>query len=146
MGVLALAVSDGLAKRYSSAAQDGMVAVSRVAIVGSGHAGGTVAALLRQHGHTGLVTMVGAERLPPYQRPPLSKAWLKGEVDADVLALKNLEFYAEYGIDFRQGTMAVGLVRADADDILTGQAHDGNLAYSLAAQGETGNDDGRTAG
>ena len=72
---------------------------SRVVIVGAGHAGGTAAALLRQHGYAGPVTLIGEERVAPYQRPPLSKAWLKGEADADALMLKPEGFYAEVGID-----------------------------------------------
>src|SRR5687768_5138473 len=85
---------------------------SHVVIIGAGHAGGTVAALLRQHGHAGPITLVGEEPIPPYQRPPLSKAWLKGEADADSLALKPLEFYAEQGIDFRPSIRAVAIERA----------------------------------
>ena len=57
-----------------------------VLIVGAGHAGGTAAALLRQYGFAGPITLVGEEPIPPYQRPPLSKAWLKGEADADEVA------------------------------------------------------------
>ena len=68
-------------------------------IIGAGHAGGTVAALLRQYGYEAPITMVGDEPLAPYQRPPLSKAWLKGEADADSLALRPDSFYAEAGID-----------------------------------------------
>jgi len=82
-----------------------------VVILGAGHAGGTVAALLRQYGHAGPVTLVGDEPLAPYQRPPLSKAWLKGEADAGSLALRPLEFYAENDIDFRPGVRAVRLDR-----------------------------------
>ncbi|MDB5475630.1 MAG: ferredoxin reductase, partial [Phenylobacterium sp.] len=85
---------------------------AHVAILGAGHAGGTLAALLRQFGHQGRVTLIGEEPLPPYQRPPLSKAWLKGEADADSLALKPLEFYAEHAIDFRPGKTAVRLERS----------------------------------
>ena len=81
-------------------------------IVGAGHAGGTAAALLRQYGHAGPVTLIGEEPIPPYQRPPLSKAWLKGEADAESLALKPLEFYAEHDIDFRPGATAVKIDRA----------------------------------
>ncbi|WP_309644160.1 FAD-dependent oxidoreductase [Phenylobacterium sp.] len=84
---------------------------AHVVILGAGHAGGTAAALLRQYGHTGPITLVGEEPIPPYQRPPLSKAWLKGEADADSLALKPLEFYAEHDIDFRPNTRAVKLAR-----------------------------------
>lgn len=85
---------------------------AHVVILGAGHAGGTLAALLRQYGHEGPITLVGDEPIPPYQRPPLSKAWLKGEADAESLALKPLEFYAENRIDFRPSTRAVKLERS----------------------------------
>jgi 3-phenylpropionate/trans-cinnamate dioxygenase ferredoxin reductase subunit len=84
---------------------------SRVVIVGAGHAGGTAAALLRQYGYEGAITLIGDEPIPPYQRPPLSKAWLKGEADADSLALKPIEFYAEAGIDFRPSVTVTALDR-----------------------------------
>ncbi|ODT87300.1 FAD-dependent oxidoreductase [Phenylobacterium sp. SCN 70-31] len=86
---------------------------AHVVIVGAGHAGGTAAALLRQYGHEGPITMVGDEPIPPYQRPPLSKAWLKGEADAESLALKPTEFYAEANIDFRPGVTATALNRGE---------------------------------
>jgi 3-phenylpropionate/trans-cinnamate dioxygenase ferredoxin reductase subunit len=86
-------------------------ASAHVVIVGAGHAGGTAAALLRQYGHEGPITLVGEEPIPPYQRPPLSKAWLKGEADADSLALKPVEFYAENNIDFRPNVIATRLDR-----------------------------------
>lgn len=86
---------------------------ANVVILGAGHAGGTAAALLRQYGHTGPISLIGDEPLAPYQRPPLSKAWLKGEADADSLALKPLEFYAEHQIDFQPNTRAVKLRRSD---------------------------------
>lgn len=86
---------------------------AHVVILGAGHAGGMAAALLRQYGHAGKITLVGEEPIPPYQRPPLSKAWLKGEADADSLALKPLEFYSENNIDFRPNTRAVKLARSD---------------------------------
>jgi 3-phenylpropionate/trans-cinnamate dioxygenase ferredoxin reductase subunit len=85
---------------------------AHVVIIGAGHAGGTLAALLRQYGHTGLITLIGDEPIPPYQRPPLSKAWLKGEANADSLALKPLEFYGENNIDFRPSVRAVKLERS----------------------------------
>jgi 3-phenylpropionate/trans-cinnamate dioxygenase ferredoxin reductase subunit len=86
-------------------------AAAHVVILGAGHAGGTAAALLRQYGHEGPITLIGEEPIPPYQRPPLSKAWLKGEADADSLALKPLEFYAEAKIDFRPNVRGVSLNR-----------------------------------
>jgi 3-phenylpropionate/trans-cinnamate dioxygenase ferredoxin reductase component len=84
---------------------------AHVVILGAGHAGGTAAALLCQYGHEGPITLIGEEPIPPYQRPPLSKAWLKGEADADSLALKPLEFYAEHDIDFRASTTATAINR-----------------------------------
>src|SRR5579871_1824764 len=83
-----------------------------VVIVGGGHAGGTAAALLRQYGYEGRITVVGEEPIAPYQRPPLSKAWLKGEADADSLALRPESFYAEKDIALRLSTEAVSLDRA----------------------------------
>ena len=84
-----------------------------VVIVGAGHAGGTAAALLRQYGYEGPVTLIGEEPIAPYQRPPLSKAWLKGLADADSLALKPQEFYAETGIDLILGVKVEAIRRAD---------------------------------
>jgi 3-phenylpropionate/trans-cinnamate dioxygenase ferredoxin reductase subunit len=74
-----------------------------VIIVGAGHGGGTAAALLRQYGYEGPIRLIGEEPLPPYQRPPLSKAWLKGETDAEALTLKPESFYAEAGIELMTG-------------------------------------------
>lgn len=85
----------------------------RVVIVGAGHGGGAVAALLRQYGHKGPITLAGEEPIPPYHRPPLSKAWLKGEADAGSLALRPLEFYAESEIDFRSSATATSVNRND---------------------------------
>ncbi|MEO8927444.1 MAG: FAD-dependent oxidoreductase [Caulobacteraceae bacterium] len=73
--------------------------VRGVVVVGAGHAGGTAAALLRQYGYAGPIALIGEEPVAPYQRPPLSKAWLKGEADADALMLRPEGFYAETGID-----------------------------------------------
>ncbi len=74
-----------------------------VVIVGAGHGGGALAAQLRNDGHDGPITLIGAERVQPYQRPPLSKAWLAGEVDEAALALRPAAFYAERGITLLLG-------------------------------------------
>jgi 3-phenylpropionate/trans-cinnamate dioxygenase ferredoxin reductase subunit len=105
---------------------------AHVVIIGAGHAGGTLAALLRQFGHTGLITMVGDEPIPPYQRPPLSKAWLKGEANADSLALKPLEFYAENNIDFRPNLRAVQLERSARKVLLSDGSEVGYDFLALA--------------
>jgi len=83
--------------------------MTKVLIIGAGHAGGSVAAFLRQYGHEGPIVLAGEEDAPPYQRPPLSKAWLKGEADLDGLLLRPLSFYAEQAIDFRPSTVAVSI-------------------------------------
>jgi 3-phenylpropionate/trans-cinnamate dioxygenase ferredoxin reductase subunit len=93
---------------------------AKVVIVGAGHAGGTAAALLRQYGFAGSITLLGEEPIPPYQRPPLSKAWLKGEADEDSLALKPLEFYAEQSIDLRMGVSVASISRGPKTVTLTG--------------------------
>ena len=82
-----------------------------VVIVGGGHAGGSAAAFLRQYDYAGAITIVGEEPIAPYQRPPLSKAWLKGEADAESLALKSEDFYADSHIDLRLSTTAVSIDR-----------------------------------
>lgn len=84
---------------------------SRVVIVGAGHAGGSAAAFLRQYGHTGPIVLIGDEPLLPYQRPPLSKAWLKGEADADSLQLKPSSWYEEAGVSLRLGGVAASINR-----------------------------------
>jgi len=81
--------------------------MTKVLIIGAGHAGGTAAALLRQYGHAGPIILAGEEPAPPYQRPPLSKGWLKGEADLEALLLRPESFYAEQAIELRLGVTAV---------------------------------------
>ena len=84
----------------------------RVVIVGAGHAGGSVAGFLRQYGFDGPITLIGDEPIPPYQRPPLSKAWLKGEADADSLQLKDPLWWADNGCDLRLNQTVTAIDRA----------------------------------
>ena len=83
--------------------------MTKVLIIGAGHAGGTAAALLRQYGFDGQVVLAGEEPVPPYQRPPLSKAWLKGEAELDDVLLRPESFYAEHGIELRTGVTATSV-------------------------------------
>lgn len=83
--------------------------MSRVLIIGAGHAGGSAAALLRQYGFEGAIVLAGEETAPPYQRPPLSKAWLKGEADLDALLLRPESFYSEQKIELRTGVTATAI-------------------------------------
>ncbi|MGC4396526.1 NAD(P)/FAD-dependent oxidoreductase [Hydrogenophaga crocea] len=66
---------------------------SRIVIVGTGQGGFQLAASLREAGHEGPITMVGDEPGLPYQRPPLSKAFLKGTVTAEGLLLRPAALY-----------------------------------------------------
>jgi 3-phenylpropionate/trans-cinnamate dioxygenase ferredoxin reductase subunit len=68
---------------------------------------------LRQYGYEAPITLIGEEPIAPYQRPPLSKAWLKGEADADSLALKPFEFYAETGIELILNAKATEIRRTE---------------------------------
>jgi 3-phenylpropionate/trans-cinnamate dioxygenase ferredoxin reductase component len=81
-------------------------APQRIAIIGAGQAGGQTAYSLRQAGFEGAITLIGDEPAPPYQRPPLSKAYLKGELEAERLFLKPLEYYAEHHVDLITGNAA----------------------------------------
>ena len=85
--------------------------MTKVLIVGAGHAGGSAAALLRQYGFGGGIVLAGAEPVAPYQRPPLSKAWLKGEAREEELLLRPESFYAEQAIDLRRGVTATAIDR-----------------------------------
>ena len=87
-------------------------APARAVIVGAGHAGGSVAALLRQYGWQGPVALIGAEPVPPYQRPPLSKAWLKGEGNLAGLLLRPAAFYQANHIDLRLACAVTAIDRA----------------------------------
>ncbi|WP_128513893.1 NAD(P)/FAD-dependent oxidoreductase [Tabrizicola thermarum] len=75
----------------------------RVVIVGAGQAGAALAARLRALGHDGEIVMLGDEPAPPYQRPPLSKAYLLGEMGEDRLWLRAPEFWAENRVELRLG-------------------------------------------
>ncbi|WP_292054651.1 MULTISPECIES: NAD(P)/FAD-dependent oxidoreductase [unclassified Brevundimonas] len=86
--------------------------MSKVVIIGAGHAGGSVAGFLKQYGFEGQIVLAGAERVAPYQRPPLSKAWLKGEADEGSLQLRADDYYAENGIDLRLGVTATAIDKA----------------------------------
>jgi 3-phenylpropionate/trans-cinnamate dioxygenase ferredoxin reductase component len=85
---------------------------SRIVIVGAGHAGDAAASLLRQLGHHGPLTLLGDEPFRPYHRPPLSKAWLKGEIGEAKLELRSAELYAREVIALRLGVSVTAIDRA----------------------------------
>ena len=81
-------------------------------MIGAGQAGSALAAKLRNLGHDGPLTLIGTETDPPYQRPPLSKAYLLGEMPRERLWLRPPSFYAEQGIALRTGVTATAIDRA----------------------------------
>src|SRR5690242_13465576 len=75
-------------------------------IVGANLAGGAAAQTLRAHGFDGRLVLIGAEPLPPYERPPLSKEYLRGEEPAERTRLLAPDWYAENDVDLRLGVRA----------------------------------------
>jgi 3-phenylpropionate/trans-cinnamate dioxygenase ferredoxin reductase subunit len=83
-----------------------------VIIIGAGQAGLQAAASARDEGYEGPITLVGEEAFAPYQRPPLSKAYLKGEMDEEGLELRGPDFYGETGVTLLTGLRAEAIDRA----------------------------------
>jgi 3-phenylpropionate/trans-cinnamate dioxygenase ferredoxin reductase subunit len=73
-------------------------------VIGAGQAGASLVARLRGQGFGGEITLIGEEPVPPYQRPPLSKGYLLGEMGLERLYLRSPEFYVEHQITLRLGT------------------------------------------
>ena len=94
-----------------------------VVIVGAGHGGVQAAASLRDEGYQGKIVLLSDEKALPYQRPPLSKAFLKGEMEKDALQLRGARFYPEKGIDLLLGEAASAIDRqARRLDLASGAA------------------------
>ena len=83
--------------------------MSKVVVIGAGQAGSSLVAKLRSLGFEGDITLIGEETDPPYQRPPLSKAYLLGEMDRERLYLRPEKFYEEQNIILKLGTPVAGL-------------------------------------
>jgi 3-phenylpropionate/trans-cinnamate dioxygenase ferredoxin reductase component len=78
-------------------------------IVGASLAGAKAAETLREEGFDGRVVLVGAEAERPYERPPLSKDYLRGELGREKVYVHDESFYAEHDIEMRLGRTAVNL-------------------------------------
>ena len=81
-------------------------------VVGAGEAGGTAAATLREEGFDGEIVLIGAEPMAPYERPPLSKEYLRGE--SDHVFVRAPGWYAQHAIQTRFGTRAERVNVADS--------------------------------
>src|SRR3990167_7770597 len=83
-----------------------------IVVVGAGQAAAQAAQSLRAGGYTGSLTIVGDESALPYQRPPLSKAYMKGEFAEERLYFKPAAWYEDQKIEVLLGTQATGIARA----------------------------------
>ena len=83
--------------------------MSGIVIVGAGQAGAALAAKLRALGHSGSLTMIGEEPAPPYQRPPLSKAYLLGDMEVERLYLRAPSFWSDHDVTVRLGARVTAI-------------------------------------
>jgi 3-phenylpropionate/trans-cinnamate dioxygenase ferredoxin reductase subunit len=83
--------------------------ISTILIIGGGQAGAQAIDTLRREGFGGRLVLVGGEAELPYQRPPLSKKYLSGEMAADRLLFRHRAFYDEHRIELKLGAQAVRL-------------------------------------
>ncbi len=97
--------------------------MDRIVIVGAGQAAQSCAARLRAQGFAGAITILGDEPHLPYQRPPLSKAYLLGEMALDRLWLRPKAWYAENAIRLVTGSPATAIDRAARSVTAGGEAH-----------------------
>ena len=83
--------------------------MTNIVIVGAGQAGGSAALQLRSAGFEGALTLIGAEPHPPYERPPLSKAYLMGDLAYDSLLLRPSEFYRDQNVQLLTDTSVTSI-------------------------------------
>lgn len=98
-----------------------------VVVVGAGQAGFSVCAKLRDLGHVGPITLIGNEAQPPYQRPPLSKGYLLGDITEERLFLRPLAFYEQKAIRLRLGVQVEEIDRQRQNVLLSDRS---GLPYS----------------
>lgn len=111
-------------------------AAAGIVIIGAGQAGVQTAEALRSSGYEGSITLLGDEADGPYHRPPLSKAWLAGDMEAAQLVMRAPEMLARKHIELRTSVTVTGIDRAAQRVLL---ADGTSLAYSglLLATGST---------
>lgn len=80
-----------------------------IVVIGAGQAGASCVAKLRNNGCEDQITLIGAEPVIPYQRPPLSKAYLMGEMTLERLYLRPAAFYADHAITLRMDEMVTNI-------------------------------------
>jgi 3-phenylpropionate/trans-cinnamate dioxygenase ferredoxin reductase subunit len=87
------------------------MADNTVVIVGASHAAVQAIDTLRREGHAGPIVLVGDEPFLPYNRPPLSKKYLSGEVERERLLLRSAQFYEQHKVEVRLGVRVTALDR-----------------------------------
>jgi 3-phenylpropionate/trans-cinnamate dioxygenase ferredoxin reductase subunit len=92
----------------------------RIVIIGAGQAGVQIAEALRAANYTGAIALLGDEPYAPYHRPPLSKAWLAGEIDGAQLTMRAPELLARKNIELRTGVKVIAIDRAARTVTLAG--------------------------
>ncbi len=100
--------------------------LQRVVVVGGGQAAASAIAHLRQWGYDGELTLIGDEPFPPYQRPPLSKAYMKGEMAEERLYFKHAPWYEDNNVDLVLATRALAV---DRDAKRVAIDHGGHVDY-----------------
>jgi 3-phenylpropionate/trans-cinnamate dioxygenase ferredoxin reductase component len=86
--------------------------IATIVIVGGGQAGAQAVDTLRREGFTGRLVLVSDEGMLPYQRPPLSKKFLSGEMEAERLLFRHRGFYEEHAVELKLGVRAVRIETA----------------------------------
>src|SRR5579859_786769 len=86
-----------------------------IVIAGAGLAGAKAAETLRTEGFGGRIVLFGDEAVRPYERPPLSKAYLRGEAGFDTAAVHDADFYAAHDIELRTSTAVTAVHPADSE-------------------------------
>ena len=85
--------------------------MSHIVVIGAGQAGSSLVAKLRKDGFDGEITLIGSEPMLPYQRPPLSKGYLLGDMALERLFLRPERFYADNNITLKLGQPVSALMR-----------------------------------
>ena len=98
-----------------------------ILIVGAGHAGAQAAIALRQQKFEGTIGLMGNEKYPPYERPPLSKDYLAGDKEFDRILLRPESFWAERNIDLLTGCR---VSKVNAEDHKVVLANDEEVSFS----------------
>ncbi|MEP5155633.1 FAD-dependent oxidoreductase, partial [Planktotalea sp.] len=107
-------------------------------VIGAGQAGASLVAKLRSSGFDGDITLIGEEAVPPYQRPPLSKAYLLGDMALERLFLRPESYYSDQNITLKTGAAVSKIDAAKREVLLAGEVlHYDQLALTTGSSANT---------